>query len=119
MVLLVDDEACILEEYSELLDLDGIPCSVETSPIRAIDHILENPSIRVLVTDLRMPELNGMELIRILQERLPPTRPMRYIILSGYIESLDAIRAIGDVHLLAKPIDADDLSEAITQGLDG
>lgn len=119
MVLLVDDEACVLEEYSELLEIEGISCWTQTNPLRAFEQVLATPSIRVLVTDLRMPELNGMELIRKLRDCLPEGRSLRYIVLSGYLEGLDEIRSLGDIRLLAKPVDADDLSGAIAQGLDG
>lgn len=119
LVLLVDDEACVLEEYSELLEIEGISCWTETNPLRAFERVLATPSIRVLVTDLRMPELNGMELIRKLRDCLPEGRSLRYIVLSGYLEGLEEIRSLGDIRLLAKPVDADDLSGAIAQGLDG
>ena len=62
-VLLVDDEVGILEEYREWFALRGINCSIENDALNACDLIIRSPRIKVVVTDLRMPGLNGADMI--------------------------------------------------------
>lgn len=116
-VLLVDDEEYALEEYRELLELEDIGAVIETAPFAAIETAIEHPEIKVLVTDLRMPALNGSELIQRLLARLPKGRRMRFIVLSGYLEGVAETPGLSSVRLLEKPVDAADLAEAVRQAL--
>lgn len=115
-VLLVDDEVMVLDEYSEFLELEGIDCSVQADPQAALELVLANPQIRVVVTDLRMPALNGDELIRVLRSRLPASRQIRFVVLSGYGASALTDR-LPDVPILEKPVDLDRLVCAIRDAL--
>ena len=116
-VLLVDDEEYALEEYRELLELEGIDAAIETNPFAAIETAIQHPEIRVVVTDLRMPALSGSELIQLLLARLPQGRQMRFIVLSGYLEGVAETPGLPSVRLLEKPVDANDLAEAVQQAL--
>jgi CheY-like chemotaxis protein len=115
-VLIVDDEEIILSEYQELLEMEGIACSVEADPLRALEIVLTSPDIRVVVTDLRMPELNGVELIRRLRAELPKDRTVRFAVMSGYGGNLGA--ELPGVPGLEKPVNADDLVAVIRNALD-
>ena len=67
-------------------------------------HILETEPFDVLVTDLRMPELDGTELLRIAQERYPH---MARIVLSGYAEENSVLKNMALAHhYLGKPCNA-------------
>ena len=116
-VLLVDDEEYALEEYRELLELEGIDAAIETDPFAAIETAVQHPEIRVLVTDLRMPALSGSELIQRVLDRLPEGRQLRFIVLSGYLEGVAETPGLSSVRLLEKPVDAADLAEAVRQAL--
>lgn len=118
-VLLVDDESYALEEYQELLDLDGICAVIGTNPFKAIETTLSTPSIRAVVTDQRMPEMSGAELISQLHKRLPPERQVKYLILSGYLEGISETKDMPSVKLLEKPVDAAALSDAIRDAISG
>ncbi len=118
-VLLVDDERYALEEYQELLDLDGICAIIETNPFKAIEKTLDTPSIRAVVTDQRMPQMSGAELISQLHKRLAPDRQVKYLILSGYLEGISETKDIPSVKLLEKPVDATELSDAIRNAISG
>lgn len=118
-VLLIDDEGYALEEYQELLDLDGICAVIETDPFKAIETTLATPSIRAVVTDQRMPQMSGAQLISQLHKRLPPERQVKYLILSGYLEGIADTQDMPNVKLLEKPVDATALSDAIRSAISG
>lgn len=89
-VLFVDDEKQILtslrrglidEPYVQLFALSGE---------EAIE-ILENKEVHVIVTDMRMPEMNGLELLKIVKEKHPDIIRM---VLSGYTQVTTLLTAI-------------------------
>jgi len=73
--------------------------------------IMENKSIDVIVTDMRMPAMDGAQLLKIVRQRFPNT--IR-IVLSGQSEKDVVFRAIGTAHqYLSKPCDADLLRQTV------
>jgi DNA-binding NtrC family response regulator len=116
IAIIVDDEHDALEEYREFLELSGIQCIVEADPEKALARILDDADIKVLVTDLRMPRLNGADLISRLQASLHPDRELSYLIVSGYGDS-DLTRDIPEVRILTKPVDLTRLTEFLRESL--
>ena len=79
-VLLVDDEKEFVTALSERLNLRGIRTNVVFNGREALDHLQEHlPD--VIVLDLRMPGLDGMEVLRQLRKDNPN---IRVVVLSGY-----------------------------------
>jgi DNA-binding NtrC family response regulator len=112
-VLVVDDRPEITELIAEDLSDRGYDSLAETSA-RAAMRILHNERIDVLVTDVRMPEMDGLELLRRSRE-LDPTRP---VILMTAFEALDAaIEAseLGACHYLRKPFRLDVLARLLRE----
>jgi putative two-component system response regulator len=110
-LLFVDDEPKILASLARLLhsqkmhwDMEFVDC-----PLRAWS-ILEQESIDVLVTDLRMPGLTGLQLLERAQST-PKTKDVPVVILTGdgdrHLRRV-ALEA-GATDLLNKPVDAEDL----------
>lgn len=113
-ILLVDDEALIREAVSENVawgkygyELVG---SCENGK-EALDFIAQNP-VDVVLTDICMPYLDGMELSERLSEQYPD---IKVIILSGYDEFEYAKKAIkfGVKEYLLKPITAVEMGETL------
>ena len=107
-VLFVDDDRDILIAMRRLLKLQRVPWEMVfvEGPFAALDALAE-ASFDVVVTDMRMPGMNGDELLRKVRERYPST--LR-VILSGNAEALD--RAVAH-HLLGKPCDRTALSAIV------
>lgn len=117
-VLLVDDEEIILDEYRELLELSGINCLVTSDPFAALDLVVANHEIRIVVTDLIMPKMRGDELIMRLDQAVGSDRQMRYIVMSGY--SSGEMGAVGmKVAQIDKPVSAESLVTCIGDALGG
>ncbi len=78
---------------------------------RAALGLLEQTRYDVVVTDLKMPVVSGLDVVRVARERHPGTA---LIVITGYVELEDegAIRGAGAV-LLLKPFGSEQLAEAL------
>ncbi|MCY2925708.1 MAG: response regulator, partial [Planctomycetota bacterium] len=103
-VLLVDDEPAILRLLRSMLERLGEYELFEAADGHEAKRVLSLHTIDVVVTDLVMPGLGGLELIQWSQEHCP--RP-QWIVLSGQASLDDAIHAVrlGAFDFLCKPID--------------
>ena len=100
-VLVVDDGPEMVELIADDLRHRGYRVSAVTSGRDAL-RLLRTERVHALVTDLRMPELDGLELLRRSQE-LDPSRPV--IVMTAF-ETLDtAMEAseLGALHYIVKP----------------
>jgi putative nucleotidyltransferase with HDIG domain len=116
-ILFVDDDLRFLEALRVGLQpraADWIMSFVE-SGARAIQELEQSPQ-DVLVADVRMPEMDGAQLLRTVRERWPDT--IR-IVLSGAADLADVIRLLPIAHqYLNKPCLAKRLEEVIERSLD-
>ena len=110
-LLLVDGEPLLTEELQESLEFDGFVVDTANSVPSALDAC-ETTRYNCVVTDLKMPHLGGLDLIRSLNEVGDP--PV-IIVLSGHgAESnrSDAL-SLGAIECFAKPVDPDVLANCI------
>ena len=115
-VLIVDDDIALRTTiYRDLTD-QGFAVSLAQNAAEAISVLLAGP-IDVLLTDLRMPGADGIDLLE--QIRSASTRT-RAILMSGYASARDYQRAIecGAVRVLCKPFTPSELLQAIRQAVD-
>ena len=112
-LLLVDDEPLILSAYAELLETTGCQVVKCLSPLKALE-VLEDreEAIDLVVTDLSMPSLSGIELARRAREQ---RRGLPVILLSGNLgrEEREEARGAGVAVCLGKPVDVTELRNAI------
>lgn len=109
-VLIVDDDKDARELLSEILALDGIRSITAASGETALKMLvaeaeIKKPSIGLLITDLRMGNVDGLDLIRQIRETVRAALPI--IIVSGDADVKDAIAAmhLSVVDFLLKPVD--------------
>ena len=121
-VLIVDDDPDARELLAQILGLDGIRCITADSGERALNLLvaeeeLKKPSIGLVITDLRMGNVDGLELIRQIRETVRAALPI--IIVSGDADVKDAIAAmhLSVVDFLLKPIDTEVLLGLVKQEL--
>ncbi len=72
-VLVVDDSATGRKFISSLLRLQRFPVFEAADGVEAIKILLENPSIRLLITDFNMPRMNGCEMVRLIRSKYEKT----------------------------------------------
>jgi len=114
-VLVVDDELPMAETLADgLLDRGYDASAVASSRLAA--NLLERDPIDVLVTDLRMPEMDGLGLLAI-SRKLDPVRPV--IVMTAYSAVDTAIESIrqGAYHYMTKPFKVDELALFIEKAL--
>lgn len=113
LVALVDDDDDMRAATAQLLSINGFKVRSFAGAEAALDAIdAEFPG--VVVSDVRMPGMSGIELFRVLHAR-DPELPVVLITGHGDVEmAVDAIRA-GAWDFLAKPFDPDALLAAVTR----
>ncbi len=116
-VLLVDDEVNILKALQRLLRNEDMDVLCAARGQEALE-ILERSPAQVVVTDQRMPEMTGVDLLSQVRQRHPDVVRM---ILTGYTEMDLAVDAInrGEIYrLITKPWNDDELRATIRQAFD-
>ena len=114
-VLIADDEAVVLEGLKYIIDWDELGfsiCSQASNGEETLNKIL-NLCPDLVLLDIRMPRMTGIEIIRTAREN---GFSGHFIILSGYSDFTYAQTAIryGVDFYLTKPIDEDELISAVT-----
>ncbi len=115
-VLIVEDNDVARKQLQQLLQGDG-QLQVDTaSNGRQALRKLEEKHYSIVVTDLRMPEVDGLELIKEVQRR---SLPVTIIVTTGHGSIDDAVTAIrsGAYDFLTKPIDVDNLRLVMQRAL--
>lgn len=109
VALVVDDEPMIVEILGELCTSLGMKVYEAADGVGALGQFELHPEIEVLVTDVRMPGLDGPGLA----ERILALRPeLKIIFVTGYTTYRSATWPI-----LRKPFDLDDLEKALRRAL--
>jgi Response regulator containing CheY-like receiver domain and AraC-type DNA-binding domain len=114
--VIVDDEPFIVDGLVNALNWEGYDFEIAytaTNPVNALEYIQTN-SVHLLITDISMPELDGLQLIKQAKEINPL---LSVIVLSAY-DNFEYVRTAlrhGAENYLLKPIDSDELSEAVSQ----
>jgi DNA-binding NtrC family response regulator len=68
-IAIVDNELDIVDLFKEALEMKGYYVSAFTNPLLALNHILKDPTrYSLIISDFRMPEMNGDELVTKLLE---------------------------------------------------
>lgn len=113
-IMFVDDESTILDGLRRLLRVHRSEWEMEfsNSALMALD-ICEKSPVDVVVSDMRMPGMDGAELLRQMNQRWPQT--VRFI-LSGYADLEATMRAVPVAHqFLSKPCDPAALFEVVNR----
>lgn len=116
-LLFVDDEPGILKSLQRLFRPLGYTILLANNGKQALDLLAEN-SVDVIVSDMRMPEMSGAELLEQVAMKWPETFRL---LLTGYADMDSAVKAINDGHIftyLHKPWDDDEIIMAIDQAID-
>ncbi len=111
-ILLVDDEETFLEALSQRLEIRGLTVCSVASGEEALAQV-EEQNFDVIVLDLCMPGIDGIETLKHLKEEDPDAE---IIILTGHASVTSGIKAmkLGAEDFLTKPVDIGVLLETIT-----
>ena len=117
-ILCVDDEKNVLKALERLfLDSDYEILTAESGE-EGLETLTNNKTIQLVVSDYRMPRMNGVDFLKEVYEKWPDT--IR-IVLSGYADTASIVEAINDGHIykfIPKPWNDDELKFTIAKALD-
>ena len=115
-ILVVDDAPDTLEMIQRNLTSQGYKVFTAPGVAQAIRFLEETP-VDLVITDLKMPKVSGMELVRHVRENLRDTEVM---MITGYATVEGAVEAVktGAEEYLSKPFTAEELSSAVRRILD-
>ena len=116
-ILVVDDEKYIREGLVAALEMDGYT-GLQAENGKAAWDIINSEPVDMVITDLRMPDMSGSELLKKIYSTYP-TIPV--VVLTGHGTIEDAVTAMqnGAVDFLTKPVNLDHLSVLIKRSLAG
>jgi PAS domain S-box-containing protein len=121
-ILLVDDEAGIVQVAKSMLVANGYRVIAAKDGVEALDRLAEQgAAIKVVVTDIMMPAMDGLAMTRALH-RINPTLPV--IASTGLLnppgeeDRAGQLRELGVKHFLRKPFQAEELLAALREVLD-
>lgn len=113
-VLLVDDESYVTESFKKTIPWSALGVRSVYTAASATEalNILEEQPIDILVTDIRMPETDGLELVRVTGERWPHVRRLLLTGHSDFEYAKKAIQLQVSGYIL-KPVDDDEFMRGI------
>jgi len=116
-ILVVDDEMEICSLLEEILSEEGFSVETAYNPIEALEHLSRRP-LHLLICDLHMPQMDGVELFRRAREIVPG---LSCVLMTGKPTADSAIRALrlGVREYLTKPIETRRLLSTVKRLLEG
>ncbi len=116
-ILVIDDEEIVRVSCKKCLILEGYDVDVAANGIEGL-ALTEHNNYDVILTDLKMPDMDGMELLTKVKGKYPNTK---VIMITGYSTVEHAVKAMrmGAFNYIEKPFTPDSLIEAIKEALTG
>ena len=114
-VLIVDDEEVVRRSHLRSLESTGCNAQVAGDGTEAL-RVMEQHPFDVILLDIRMPDLDGMDVLKIIKERWPD---IEVVVITGYptIESAKESVRLGAFNYLAKPVGPDDVIKAANDAM--
>ena len=111
-ILLVDDDEAVIKAHAAMLSSMGYSPKTCCSPLQAIE-IVKNETFDLVITDLRMPELSGVEFAEQVRSLAPE---IRILLLTGFEGGLAEYPDISFIdRVLRKPVRKAELLKAVTE----
>ncbi len=112
-ILIVDDEPRILQLTKLLLEMEGYQADTSSSGLDALQAIKKN-NYQVLLTDLKMPGIDGLELVRKVKKKNPEMRTIMTTAFATVNAAVQSLRC-GVDDFIAKPFNIFELKNAVKQ----
>ncbi|WP_339736304.1 sigma-54 dependent transcriptional regulator [uncultured Sunxiuqinia sp.] len=114
-ILIIDDDVTFCLMLKTLLEKNHYTVTTVFSPVEAA-RMIQGTAYDVVLTDLRMPDISGMELIRLVKSQSPNTQ---IVMMTGYADISTAIESIkkGAFNYIPKPLSPDELLNVVKEAL--
>ena len=115
--LVVDDSEEIRDVFCRLVQRAGHRASIAKDGLEALDS-LQRESFDVMLLDLSMPRMNGVEVVRWLRDHPAVAPDMRIVVVSAWTgEQRGVLQELGVDTLVQKPLRIQQLTDLIAEGL--
>lgn len=114
-ILIVDDEEVV--RLSHLRSLEGTDCTTRSAEDgREAIQVMEQHPADVVLLDLRMPDLDGMDVLKVIKTRWPDSE---VVVITGYpsIDTAKQAVRLGAFNYLTKPLAPNDLIKAANDAM--
>jgi two-component system response regulator HydG len=115
-ILIIDDDVTFCLMLKTLLEKNDYTVTTVFSPVEA-KRMIQYTAYDVVLTDLRMPDISGMELIHLVKSQSPKTQ---IVMMTGYADIATAIESIkkGAFNYIPKPLSPDEVLNVVKEALD-
>lgn len=110
-ILIIDDELETVEEIASYLAYRGYTCHTASDGLEGLNAIQGNQEIGIVITDVRMPRLDGVGFLANLADAIPDEQPVEVVVISGHRDDsiIAGARKSVPLHFIGKPIDLKEL----------
>lgn len=115
-ILVVDDDAGILETLEDVLLKEGHRVHTAKLGTAALNRLVQSPPVDVAIVDFRLPDISGLDLLNRLKVVSPDTEVILITEYASLATALDAINGQAAAYLV-KPLDPDHLLKTVEQAL--
>jgi DNA-binding NtrC family response regulator len=114
-VLVVDDESIVRRSCERVLSPEGYDVVTISRGDDAVD-LLEKEDFDIVLTDLKMPYMDGLDLLNIIKNRWPS---IEVIVITGYSTPTTAIEAknLGAYEFIEKPFNPEEILSAVNRAM--
>ena len=116
-ILIIDDDASTTMAMRKLLEKEGFTVHEVRSGTEALAKLRDDHGIQVVITDVRMPGMDGLTILKNVKEMRPEVEVIMVTAYGDYNMAIDALRN-NAFDYLKKPIDIDDLLGALGRYLE-
>jgi len=115
-ILIIDDEKSLLDLLSLVLKKEGYRVKTCLAPTKVFD-ILEKEELDLLICDIKLPQISGMEVLRYVRENKPEVPVIMITAYGSLKQAVEALKA-GAIDYILKPFDVEELKIIIAQELE-
>ena len=114
-ILIVDDEEGIRESLKLVLE-DHYELIVTASGEQALASLANNKTIGLVLLDIKMPKVNGLEVLKLIKDKFPE---MKIVMVTGYrsVETAAEAARLGACGYIVKPFKTDEIRETVKKNL--
>jgi two-component system response regulator PilR (NtrC family) len=115
-ILIIDDEKSLLDLLTVVLKKDGYRVKTFLAPSKVFE-LLEKEECDLLICDIKLPEMSGMEVLRYVRENRPEIPVIMITAYGSLKQAVEALKA-GAIDYILKPFDVEELRIIIAKELE-
>jgi CheY-like chemotaxis protein len=115
-ILVVDDQKPVCESVRKILSRRGHQVDEALSAEEALRKIDASPDFALVIADMMMPQVSGLDLIKLIKDRYPE---IGVVIITGYASIATAVKAmkLGAIEYVPKPFTPDELTDVTERAI--